>query len=210
MSDRTVIENVTKQINELTTKKAQQLEVIQAELSKARTSKAAADEAATAAAAEMDLDAWNRAAEDKKAAEMAENMFSSRLAQIAGKEMISEEESDRVIDSLRGYIKDLDNAFDAALGKILRDLRILYDGHISDIREAESVIRTWTNDIHKNYRSYTSLYFDPETGTRSNRSPHPVPVNLTDGQGGGHARMVRQFLSNFQTLLSDPEEETDE
>ena len=210
MKDSKVIEEVKKQITELTEKKSQQMEVIQAELSKIRTKKAAAEDAAAEAAAAMDLKAWTSAETDMKTAENAEKMFSARLSQIQREEMISEEESDRVVDRLKDYIKAAETEFDADLKKILQDLHTLYNSHISNIQDAENVIQTWTQNVHKNYRSATASYFDPETGTHTNRSPFPVPVHLSDGQGGGHARMVRQFLSNFETLLADPEEEADE
>lgn len=210
MKDQSVLEKVQKQICEMTTQRAQQMEVIYSELSKARAQKAAADDAAKAATEKMDLAAWNRAAEEKKAAEMAEEMYSSRLSQINGKEMISEEESDRVIDSLTDYIRNAENEFDTKLGKILRDLRALYRAHIADIQTAENVIQTWTNDIHKNYRSSISLFLDPKTGERTNRAPHPVPVHHTNGQGGRNAQLVYRFLNDFPSLLADPEKETGE
>jgi hypothetical protein len=124
--------------------------------------------------------------------------------------MVTEEESDQVIGSLRGYLRDEERSFEISLGGILREMQTLYDSHIKNVRNAESAIRSWTTNVHKNYQAENSSFYDPKTGTYTHRAPYPVPVPTSDGQGGGTARMVNHFLVNMERLLVDPEEVAEE
>lgn len=210
MAKNSVVDEVRARIEALTAKKAAEMEIISSGLTKAQDRKRAAAAAAEAAYESMDLEALRQAEAEVSEAELAERLYSARLNQLRAQEMVTEEESDQVIGSLRGYLRDEERSFEISLGVILREMQTLYDSHIEDVRNAESAIRSWTTNVHKNYQSENSSFYDSKTGTYTHRAPYPVPVPTSDGQGGGTARMVNHFLVNMARLLVDPEEVTEE
>lgn len=206
MAKKTVVDEVRERIEAITAKKAHDMEIVYAELSKVQKRKSAAAAAAEAAYENMDLDAFRLAEAEAAEAEMAERMYSSRLSQIRTQEIVTEEDSDQVIGSLRGYLRDKESEFEIALIRPLREIQQLYDQYIEAVRDGEGAILAWTTNVHKNYRADYSTRYDPETGTHTNRMLRPVAVPTSDGKGCGTARMVNHFLLNMDRLLVDPEE----
>lgn len=197
-----VVDDVQAKMSELNEEKSRQLANAARQLEEARAEVAEAEAAGRAATEQMDYEAFALAEAYRTKAEQKARMYAARIDQINRDEMVTEEESDRVIDSLREYLADLDAAFDADLRGILRSLYAMYWAYIENIRSGENTMISWTQNVHPNYRSWGATYTDPETGIRTNRSRFPVSIQTTNGQGGPSARMVRHFLSNFPSLLA--------
>jgi hypothetical protein len=197
-----VVEDVQAKITELMEEKARQLDEAARQLEAARAEAAEAEAAGKAATEQMDYTSFALAEAQQTKAEQKARMYAARVDQIYRKQMVTEAESDAVIDRLREYLADLDAAFDADLSGVLKTLDGMYWTYIEGIQSAEDAILSWTQNVHPNYRSWGTLYVDPETGNRTNRNRYPVSVPTTNGQGGPSARMVRHFLSNFPSLLA--------
>lgn len=168
-----------KRITELSERKAQEMLRIQLDLKKAKEEQGAAIKAMKTATAEIDLDAYQIAKIHKEAAEDAIAMYTARQDQLQQKDMVTEEESDHVIDSLLEYEEDLRSDFETSCGKLLDQLRDLYDDYTDHVEEAEKAIKDWTTMIHTNHRMLS-------TGNNARRD-YAVPVRYVRYEGGSLA-----------------------
>lgn len=180
---------VSARIEKLLNDKAQELATIKAELSEAqeRRSNAAADMQKAMEA--TDIKAYERAKLAKQAEESAIEMYSARYKQLEEKEFMTEAESDKVINSILDYEKQLDAEFMKLIARPADKIRDLLAEYRARINEAEHTISNWTHSIHANYISKTTTYADG-----SNRSPRPQPVRVFSYDGCALAHNAKKFL----------------
>lgn len=154
-----------------------------------------ANEKAKQAAASMSVKEYEKAQEEKKKAETAFAMYSDKLEQIRNQEYISEEDSDKIIDSLLTYEEELANDFRSELKMLLQDLNTMLCDYKNRVQNVERTITEWTTDIHANYntrgRTYTT---DPDTGITTDRSKTPVPVHAMPYTGCDEAAQLDKYL----------------
>ena len=197
MAKQTVVEEVKARMQEMQQKKAGELETVRQKQQEAQTQKEAAELAIREATDSMDLEAYEEAKTAKRKAQTAIDMYSGKYAQISKQEYISEEDSDKVIDSLLAYEDELAAGFKAAVAEPLKKLDELQRAYFDAVDDVEQTIRAWTGNIHANYRSAGTIY--RETGT--NRAPHPVPVRTTPYTGCDEAHRLAQYIKNDKGLL---------
>lgn len=197
--DTNTAQEVRARIEALIGSRAEQLAEISEKISAARKQEAEAAEAMKQAQAETNLKAYAAAKAAKLEAGTAVEMYSGRAAQLQGKELISEEESDSVIDSLLDYEAKISADYEAAIAGPLDQLQQLQKDYEAAIEEAERVLHLWTSQVHANYRSSSTIY--AETGT--NRSPRPVPVHKVAYTGCNTAQRVRAFLDKEKQLTGN-------
>lgn len=104
--------------------------------------------------------------------------------------VITEAESDKVIDSLLDYERQLESAFMDSIREHVTALQKIRDNYVAAVDETENTISQWTRTIHPNYRAEGTVYHD--TGT--NRSPRPVPVHITRYTGGKESGLLKEYL----------------
>ena len=155
-----------------------------------------ADDAMREATVAANLGAYDVAKAKRREAKTASEMYRARLDMINKRELISEEESDGVIDSLLAYEADLTAQYEKDIREPLALIEKLTDTYQSSIGEVERTIDRWTSDIHANYRTFGRTYYK-ETG--SDRAPAPVPVHITGYKGSDVATIARDFISNVTT-----------
>lgn len=170
------VEEVKATITDLIEKKAGELDKITAELEAARDRKRKAETALHSAIETTDAAAYKKAkAEADEAATLIE-MYTARYGQLRNKEFMSEEESDRVIDSLIEYQNDRAAAFVEAIKGPLAQLEAIYKEYAQDYEDAVKTVNAWTANIHANYRTPRTTYADG-----SHRSNRPAPVTGATG-----------------------------
>ena len=195
MAKKNKAQEVQARITEMIEQKAADLDAISKKQAEARTQLEAAELAIKDATASMDLDAYEKATAAKRKAQTALDMYGGRYAQISQQEYISEEESDKVIDSLLSYEEELAEDFKKAIAEPLKTLAALQDAYANSVQEAEKTIRKWTADIHANYRVQGTTYAN---GT--NRSDSPKPVRMTPYTGCSEANILANYLQKAKGL----------
>lgn len=193
MAKANVVTEVKKRIEDMKNKKAEELKAVRELKTKAETDREAADISLKAATAAMDLDAYESAREAKHKAQVAIDMYNNKYKQLEAQEYISEEESDKVIASLLAYEDTLTAEFKEELAGIIETATDLLTRYRTSIADTEETIRSWTTNIHANYRSMHTTYAD---GT--NRSPQPVPVRTLSYFGCGEAAGLETFLKGMK------------
>lgn len=171
---KTTPEEVRDRIQSLTEDRRKELEEIQArideEVAKARAAAAAIEKAVDA----LDVDAHMQAKEAEARAKTAIDMYRARREKISKRKYITEEESNRVIDSLIEYENELAKEYKKELAGILSTLDAATQKYQNAVTDAESTISAWTMTIHANYRNPSTTYQD---GTH--RAPQPQPVRFS-------------------------------
>ncbi len=180
---------VQAQIKALREEKEAELNAIQQKTAEIKEDLVKARERMAVSVNDLDLPKYEAAAAAVKKAETAIEMYSARHQIIQKREYISEEESDKVIDSLLAYEEVLSSAFKAKMDTSLKELAKVYEDYKGSIKEAEDTILTWTGTIHANYRAAHTTYHD---GT--NRSPNPVPVRMSPYDGCTESKQLADYL----------------
>lgn len=197
----TVLEEVKARMKELHVQKLTDLEAISKMQEEARSKIEAAVMAMKKATEEMDVDAYEEAKTAKRKANTALEMYKGRYEQISKRKLITEAESDQVIDSLLKYEENETEKFKALLSTHLKALDELLSGYKEIIRDTEFVIVTWNREIHANYRSRgRTTYVDELTGEPTDRSPRPIPVHPIEYGGCDESFMLSTFLDKVETL----------
>lgn len=188
--DNSIIQDTNKRIAELEKRKAADIANIEKHLQ--RISSAIADQRKRAAKAAENMSAseYSSATAEKSKLEIEASMYSDRLKQIQGKEMVTAEESEATIAALLAYEKQLEAEFAEALAPHLKAIKELTDKQRADAAEAETTLREWTYRIRPNYISKGTTYPD---GT--NRSPVPVPIHPMGYFGGVLAARMDDILA---------------
>lgn len=176
--EKNVVKETQARIRDLKDKKAAELEHIDNEIKSAVLEYEEANKDMKAAMEITDVEAYGEAKMKQLAAKNKKEMYSGRYKQLADCEYLTEAESDRVIDALLDHEAEIAAAYEAEVKEILGTLKGIHEKYRDDVNEAEKTVATWTGQIHANYRSFgASSYLDAATGQRTDRSPHPVPVN---------------------------------
>lgn len=195
--EKDVLRAVKSQIEYLTQTKAANLETIRQKQTEAKEQKAAADLAIAEATEKMDIEAYEEAKQAKRKAQSALDMYTGRYKQLEAQEYISEAESDKVIDSLLQYEKDLAADFKERAAAIIFSLQDLAEEYGAAVKDTEDTLGVWTSSIHANY-STRGLTFrtDPFTGLQTDRAEKPVPVHRYPYTGGEEYKAIKDFLKD--------------
>ena len=204
MAKKNTTQEVNERIKELTGTKEKQLAEIRKKQGEARTKIEAAGLAIKEATERMDLEAYEKAREDRRKAQAALDMYSGRYDQISKREYISEKDSDSVINSLLEYEDMLATDFKKAIVEPLKKLAELHKEYTEGIRETEGTIRKWETTIHPNYSTRgATKYKDPATGQYTDRSSTPVPVHRLPFTGCNEAAQLGLYLEKAAPLMKD-------
>ena len=197
--NKTVLEEVKDKIKTIESKRISDMLEVQEAIAKARADEAEAHKALSSAAGVMDSTAYEEATDREFKAHMLVKMFEEKARQMQGQEDISEEESDKIIDSLLAYSKQLDADFTEAIRKKAEELKKMQENYIAEAKDVERTINYWCDHIHANYntRGRTTYYHD---GKPTHRSPEPVPVIIRRGPwaGCGASNALQDFLSRLE------------
>ena len=186
---------VRKRIEEMLEEQTRQMDVIQERIEAERKAEAEARTTIEQAVADLDFD---RNHEAKRALDNAierRELLSKRAELYRSRKLVTEAESDRVIDSLLQYEKDLAAEYVAGLSKILSQLEEMTSNYAANVDEAERAILSWTQNIFPNYRSDSSRY----QGGTTNRAPYPVAVHTTAYLGCDESIITKEFVKKLRS-----------
>lgn len=201
MAKQTVLQEVKARMQEMQDKKAAELQAIHEKQTEAQTQKEAAELALKEATERMDLDAYEEAKTARRKAQTAIDMYGGRYKQISQQEYISEEESDKVIDGLLDYEKQLAEDFRAAVAEPLKQLAAILEKYRNEVADTERTISAWGANIHANYNTRgTTTFTDPVTGQPTHRSANPVPVHRMGYNGCNEAAQLKDYLDKAAGL----------
>ena len=197
MEKKTALTTAKEQMKNLLDAKAAQLRDIQVKLCETKTQAEAADTAVRAATEKMDLDAYEKARAAKRKAKVALDMYSSRYTQLQAQEVITEAESDAMIDGLLDYEKEVSAKYEEDIAGPLKTLCELTKGYLVEVADIEATIKQWGRDVRANYSTRgTMTRVDPETGERTDLSEVAVPVHAVPYRGCDKALTLETFLKN--------------
>lgn len=194
-NEQNAVQKAQDKIKELNDQKKTDLDFVTWKMKEAQIQKDAAEDALREATANTNLEAYEKAEQEKKAALTAMEMYSKRYEQLENREFISEIESDRVIDEILSYENALEGEFKKALENELDVLSSLLSTYRNAVERAEQTLNTWTTEIHANYRTWGRTHnIDPETGMTTDRSSYPVPVHTTPYRGCKEAVQLSNYM----------------
>jgi predicted nucleic acid-binding Zn-ribbon protein len=192
---KNTIEVVKEKMSDMIRTKRQELRKLNTKLEELRAELKGAEDEIRHATTEMNLEAYEEAEAKKKKAALAISMYEGKLKQLSKQEYISEEESDKIIDSILDYEEEITKQFEADIAEPLNTLLELAIAYQNTVEDAENTIKEWTGHIHANYstRGLTSK-IDPRTGQYTDRSDTPVPVHPTPYTGSPAANIIIQAI----------------
>lgn len=152
------------------------------------------------ATAELDLDTYETARQAKRKAQAGQEMYTKRQKELEAQEIISEPESDRIINGLLEYEEHLAADFRRAIEEPLRKLEQILAEYTAAVADTENTIHEWTRDIHANYSTRgRSLRTDPATGQTTDRSETPLPVHIMKYTGCPEAAQLELYLQKAKS-----------
>ncbi len=195
MKKQTPLQTVQTRIREMQEKKAADLAEIKEKQKEARTQIEAADLAMKEATEALNVEDYETAKANKQKWQTALDMYTERYKQIQQQELISEADSDKIVDSLLFYEEDLAEDFRRAIFPKLQELKKILWDYKDEVERTEKTLRTWETDIHANYNTRgTSTFIDPNTGIKTDRSAVPVPIHRTAYNGCKEAEILTTYL----------------
>lgn len=194
MKKQTALQDVKNMMQEMKAKKAEELEMLIQKRNEAYKQLEAAELAAKDATERMDFEVFEDAKTAKERAKTAIDMYNAKHTQISNQEYINEAESNKVIDSLLNYEKEIEKDFKAKAAIHLRELETILAFYFHEVNETERIIVEWCNNIHANYRMESTMYFNKATGDYTNRSNKPVPVHSVPFKGCSEANITEEYL----------------
>jgi len=194
METNEILKEIRDRMTAIKSKRAAELSMVMAKREEAREAAERAERDLTSAMEELNEDKYGRASQAQQKARAAQEMYTRAYDQLAARKLITEAESDAVIDSILAVEDDLAKGFLEAIAEPMRRLDTLYKEYRSAVKEAESLLTKWQSDIHPNFRSSGSQYRDAE-GNLTNRGPHPIPVHRMEYKGCDEALRLGSFLN---------------
>ena len=196
MSKKNVAQEIQKRIAEMQEKKTTELKEIDNKIAELMEKKNSLADIMEIATEKMDLQNYKKADQELKEVKTAIDMYNGKYKQISAQRYISEAESDKVIDDLLVYEKELDKDFINEIKEPLNELRQILAKYFGAVQETEKTIRTWERQIHANYSSRgKTIWTDPVTGKRTDRSDKPIFVHNPQYEGSKTALMLNEYLN---------------
>ena len=195
MKKQTPLQTVQARIREMQEKKAADLAEIKEKQKEARTQIEVADLAMKEATEALNVEDYETAKANKQKWQTALDMYTDRYTQIQQQELISEADSDKIVDSLLFYEEDLAEDFRRAIFPKLQELKKILWDYKDDVERTEDTLRTWEAEIHANYNTRgVSTFIDPNTGIQTDRSAVPVPIHRVAYNGCKEAEILATYL----------------
>lgn len=193
----TVLTEVRKKMEDLLETRHKELAEIHDKVSSLSEEAQELKQAMEEATVKMDIEVYTTASSRLHQVEAGIEMYEKRKKQITGMELISEAKSDAVIDQILEYENEIRQKFEQDTKDLLARLSECKTAYDADWREAEALLSDWTMTIHRNYRSFSTIY---PNGT--NRADKPVPIRTAPYNGGKTTVLVGQFLKAVKGLDS--------
>ena len=186
---------IRNQIDQLIADREREIGEIDQHIAVAKSEKAKGEAALQCAIETTNQKNFDSAKSQIAAAESAIEMYSARREQLINKAFISEEESDKVIDSLLAYKTERDGEFIAAISAELSTISKLVSEYDSAYKAMTNTVRDWESQIHANYRNPIVSYPAGVTPQRK-----PVPVSIPNKCTA--ANITAEYLNRIKNAIS--------
>lgn len=199
---KNLIEEINRKMDEMLQQNRAELQTINDQISSAQSEIAEYQTTMDNAQNELDAEGYLKAKDAIRILKTKIEMLEKRKTQHNEKELVTEEESDQVINSILEYENQLAEEYEKDIKSPLNQLRQRTEKYRAGVLYAETTMNRWTSNIHANYQSPTATYAD---GTH--RSSVPVPVRSVHYYGSPVSVRVSDFL---EKVFEEKEEDTDE
>lgn len=179
--DRKIIDDTKAEIEALVTKKKNEIEKINNELKKAHAELTEALDEQKQASDEMNAKAYAAACRRVADAESVIGMYEMRRDTLKAQEMISDEDSDKKIDALLQYEKDIEQEYTDLVREHIKAINEIYKEYNKNVRDTENVIDDWTRRVHPNFRRPGTTLNAEAIAKGEDRKPWPVHKTYYDG-----------------------------
>lgn len=192
---RTPLDNAKALIKEIEEKRRNDVAVASEKLHDAERELEQANKSLEAATTQMNIDNYADAKVAASHAQTRIEMYSGRLQQIKEQEYISTTDSDRIIDSLLDYEKELEAQLDDAVAEPIEKIRAILTDYLNEVEEVEATLKYWTHNIHVTHKSRNGKKrIDPDTGEYTCVMEKPQRIRFTPYTGGSTAAALKSFL----------------
>lgn len=172
---------------------AAKIETLRAEAQEKRRN---VNKALDAAVTDADAEAYGKAKAELATLTNEIELYSKRLEQLYSHSFIDEKTSDSFVDSVLEAERKLTAEYIAATKLFVEDLKSLTTQYRRNIADADSIITSWCNDIHPNYRTFgQTTRLDPTTGQYTDRALQPVRVPSVKCD---EAFVIENFVKRFE------------
>ena len=162
--EKKLLKDVRDRMADLKSKRDAELRMVKAKREEARAAAEKAENELTAAMETMDAERYVAASQEKQKAHAELEMYTRHFDHLSKQELISEAESDAVIDDLLAYERELDaNIHDAIAGPLQRIEKMIRE-YRSEISQVEETLAEWQHEIHANHRSFGMSHYRDADG----------------------------------------------
>ncbi len=149
------------------------------------------------AAAQLDGELYAEAKNEIRDLSTQAKMYEDRLKQLAEKNQVSEEDSEKTIQAIVDYERAIKENYEKNIIPALLSIEDITKKYLNEVSKAEIALNSWTTRIRPNYISFTGAIFGGVNG--SNKSDKPVPVHPGGYYGGELVQAITNFLG--ETLI---------
>lgn len=161
-------------------------EQIKAEVKKTMDERESAAHALKKAQETLNVSAYELATKRLTAAETALKMYTDRLADIQGREIIEEDASEAVIAGLLDYEDNLREEYEADVAEPLRRVAEITEQYRRTVIDIETTLHRWTAEIRPNRR----------LDGRGERQNKVVPIRYEPYFGGALCMILDKIVSD--------------
>ena len=178
---KTLIETVNARIAELLTQRDAEIEAAEQAVTEAKAALEEARSRANEAVISTDVDAYATARADEEKAEMAVTLYTTRLEQLRGKQIVTDEENDSVMSEIRAMQKTLMRNASSEIVELLSQIETIGRQYWVEHNAMNELVVRWHSEIR------------PQAHPRISRG-YADPNDLKANDGG-----LRQAIQKYVT-----------
>lgn len=188
--DTTKLIQARETMQDILNKRADDLDKIRADMAKVNEAIELHTAAMDAATESMDTKAYAAAKSKLDTAKTTAEMYAKRYDTILAKEMISESDSDAVIDSIFAFEREATALYEEQATELVDKLDELTSEYCAVINDAERFMRRWAANVHENYRS--------GIGGKATRRDKPQRIRTLPYFGCVLSDVAKKFINTFR------------
>lgn len=175
-TEMTAVKNVNELTEKLLADHDAKIAKLENKIEKAESMIADADQRITAARDQEDFDAYDLAVTDKKRAEFSLDVSKNKLEKAKASSIISEEESNKTVNSLLNCKTDLEDQLLKNIAVHVTAINDLLKDYDASIDQIGSSLKAWTNKIH----TYNTSMYGFHDGRFVYASNGFIPYSIVD------------------------------
>ena len=187
--DTTKLTQARETMQDICNKRAADLGKIRADMEKVNADIAQYEAAMGVATENMDTKAYAAAKSKLETAKTTAEMYAKRYDAIRTNEMITEADSDAVIDSIFAFEREATALYKDKAVQLVQELDELTNEYRAVINDAERFMQSWAANVHENYRS--------NIGGKAIRRNKPQRIRVLPYLGCDLSDITKKFVDTF-------------